>query len=654
MSTFELTSSLQIVVSAEAPKPLKLAAQDLAKDIQMATGHAVAPSIVQEKPSRDGIVIRIQPEAFSEDAVENWRLHSEPNNMLFIDGSDMRGAIYGIYAYSADFLHVDPCYLWTQIPVRRLESFKWETIECQAGNPAIRYRGVFINDEDLLTGWEIGGPRHTEYKYYHTVISRNTARRVAETLIRMGYNLAIPASFVDIRNPEEEMLLEEFSRRGFILTMHHVEPLGVSACGFDNYWRAKGLQKEFSYFSDPDALREVWSDSIRRWSKYPEVIWQLGLRGRGDRPFWEAGSAPETDEGRAAVIAAAIREQKELVLRLTGDSKALFSTTLWGEGSIFNKRGLLEIPHDVITVFSDNCAGWRLQDDFFESPNDPSASYGVYCHHAIICGTHLAQAIGVKDFHDVLCNAMATRKLCYAIFNSSNIREFIYGVGGTAKITANPEDFSPEGYLERWVAEHFSACHESIRQCYRDYFQAFEKNSRGVAVCNDGLMLHRCSQSLHKISKSERGKTAKAGKPNMFLDSLSDMFPDVSDTQELIQRLERQEKAMAHVYECAKALQPSFPQEESAFLYAQLVYPAGLHRCFCRCERECQLALIAFQNGDDETKTARLMEACRALKDYEELLPEYLTGQYAHWYDGCQKVDYRPIAAMLEKLIGGE
>ena len=124
MNTFELTSSLQIVLSAEAQEPLKLAARDLAKDIQMATGHAVAPSIVQEKPSRDGIVIRIQPEAFSEDAVENWRLHSEPNNMLFIDGSDMRGAIYGIYAYSADFLHVDPCYLWTQIPVRRLESFK--------------------------------------------------------------------------------------------------------------------------------------------------------------------------------------------------------------------------------------------------------------------------------------------------------------------------------------------------------------------------------------------------------------------------------------------------------------------------------------------------------------------------------------------------
>jgi hypothetical protein len=48
------------------------------------------------------------------------------------------------------------------------------------------------------------------------------------------------------------------------------------------------------------------------------------------------------------------------------------------------------------------------------------------------------------------------------------------------------------------------------------------------------------------------------------------------------------------------------------------------------------------------------MEARSVLRDYEDLLPEYLTGQYAHWYDGCQKVDYRPIAAILEKLIGGE
>ena len=651
MNAFELTESLQVFISDDASEPLRLAAQDLMRDIQKATGDTVMPSIVRNLPAHDGIVVRMLPDAFPQGAIENYCIHSESGNLLFIDGSDMRGAIYGIYAFSADFLHIDPCYLWTQIPVRRLDSFRWEHIERRAGNPAIRYRGVFINDEDLLTGWEIGGPRHTEYKYYHTVISRNTARRVAETLIRMGYNLAIPASFVDIRNPEEEMLLEEFSRRGFILTMHHVEPLGVSAFGFDNYWRSIGLQKEFSYFSDPDALREVWCDSIRRWSKYPEVIWQLGLRGRGDRPFWEAGKAPDSDEERAAVIAWAIHEQKELVLQLTNNQNAVFSTTLWGEGSIFNRRGLLKISPDIITVFSDNCAGWRLQDDFFEAPNNLSANYGVYCHHAIICGTHLAQAIGVRDFHNVLHNAMEKRKLCYAIFNSSNIREFIYGMGGTAKMTENLIDFSPEEYLHEWVEEHFSACQEQICQCYRDYFGAFEKNSRGVALCNDGLMIHRCNQTLRKMLEGNRNDVEKSKKTNTFLDALSDMFPDTHDTQDLIRRLERQGEKMMEIHRRAKALQASLPQEEASFLYAQIIYPSGLHRCFCRCEQECQLALCAFHKGDDETVQKHLCEARRALSEYATLIPDYLTGQYVHWYDDCVKVDYRTVLKNLDKLL---
>lgn len=651
MNVFKLTSSLQIFLSADAPEPLRLAAQDLMRDIQKATDDTIMPSIVRNLPTHDGIVMRMLPDAFPQGAIENYCIHSEPGNLLFIDGSDMRGVIYGIYAFSADFLHIDPCYLWTQIPVRRLDSFRWEHIERRAGNPAIRYRGVFINDEDLLTGWEIGGPRHTEYKYYHTVISRNTAYKVAETLIRMGYNLAIPASFVDIRNPEEEMLLEEFSRRGFILSMHHVEPLGVSAFGFDNYWRAKGLQKEFSYFSDPDALREVWCDSIRRWSKYPEVIWQLGLRGRGDRPFWEAGKAPDSDEGRATVIAQAIHDQKELVLQLTNNKNAVFSTTLWGEGSIFNRRGLLKISPDIITVFSDNCAGWRMQDDFFEAPNNILANYGVYCHHAIICGTHLAQAIGVRDFYNVLHNAMEKRKLCYAIFNSSNIREFIYGMGGTAKMTVNHVDFSPEGYLHKWVEEHFSACQEQICQCYSDYFGAFEKNSRGVALCNDGLMVHRCNQTLRKMLESNRNDVGKSKKANTFLDALSDMFPDTHDTQDLIRRLERQGEKMMEIHRRAKALQASLPQEEASFLYAQIIYPSGLHRWFCRCEQECQLALCAFYKGDDETIQKHLCEARHALSEYTALIPDYLTGQYVHWYDDCVKVDYRTVIKNLDKLL---
>ena len=109
---------------------------------------------------------------------------------------------------------------------------------------------------------------------------------------------------------------------------------------------------------------------------------------------------------------------------------------------------------------------------------------------------------------------------------------------------------------------------------------------------------------------------------------------------------------MMDVQRRAKALQSSLSQEEASFLYAQLIYPSGLYRYFCRCEHECQLALCAFQKGDDETMKSHLAEANHALEEYETLIPAYLTGQYVHWYDGCQKVDYRTVIEKLEKLLG--
>ena len=648
---FILSSSMEFYVQDKNSIPLSLAAQDLAQDIFAVTGGLTETKIIPAPPAVNGIIIRIIPEEFPSNAIENYRLHSEKGNLLFIDGSDTRGTIYGIYAFSSDFLHVSPSFLWSQLPIRRLDNPCWPDIQRSVGNPAIRYRGVFINDEDLLTGWEIGGPRHTSYRYYHTVISRNTVRRVASTLLRMGYNLAIPASFVDIRNSEEEMLLEEFSNRGFILTMHHVEPLGVSAFGFDNYWQARGESHSFSYFSEPDALREVWRDSIRRWTKYPEVIWQLGLRGRGDKPFWEAGAAPEGDAERAAVISNAIREQQQMVWDITGDKNAVFSTTLWGEGSLFSLMGLLDIPPKVITVFSDNCAGWRLQDDFFLSPNQPGAAYGIYSHHAIIVGTHLAQAIGVRDYYKLLTTAMATRKLQYAIFNASNIREFIYGLTATAKITLNPDDFIPETFLERWVHEHFSTNQKEIQQCYIDYFDSYEKNSRGIAVCNDGLLFSRSIRALNAIlsgnRESSKGNTSKG----IFLDSLSDMFPDTSDTDAHLILLQSQEESMARVQKKCLELQPTLPPSEAGFLYAQLTYPATLNRCFCRCEHECLQALCSFQNGDDDAIPNHLLAAQEALKEYEAAIPEYLSGEFRHWYDGCVKIDYRQVLKILEQLL---
>ena len=164
-------------------------------------------------------------------------------------------------------------------------------------------------------------------------------------------------------------------------------------------------------------------------------------------------------------------------------------------------------------------------------------------------------------------------------------------------------------------------------------------------------MIHRCNKALKKILDGDRNGAEKDKKANTFMEALSDMFPDTHDTADLIRRLAQQGGKMMEIHRRAKELQTSLPQEEASFLYAQIIYPSGLHRCFCRCEQECQLALQAFQTNDEEAIQNHLRNAHHALAEYAELIPEYLTGQYVHWYDGCQKVDYRTVVEKLNKLL---
>ena len=646
MNRFNLNASLKIILSAEVPEPLHLAAQDLARDIRSIADH-IRPDIVSGSTVSDSIRIAVVPEQFPAGSFEAYHVYSQPDNVLRIDGSDLRGAIYGIYEFSRRYLGIQPDHLWNMLPVRKLTSAEWSGIDFSADSPRIRYRGIFINDEDLLTAWEIGGKREIDYPFYHTVISRAVAERIAETVIRMGYNLAIPASFLDIRNPAEEMLAEVFSRRGLILSMHHVEPLGVSAFGFENYWKKRGQKRDYSYFRDPEALLEVWTDSICRWKKYPEVIWQLGLRGRGDRPFWTEDDALKTDSERAALIGNAIRRQYELVKSLTGDPEPVCTTTLWGEGSVFNRQGILPVPKEVIKVFSDNCAGWRIQDDFHESPVIPGERSGLYCHHAVVIGTHLAQAIGPADFHAVLKNASTVRPLDYVIFNVSNVREFVLGMTATAEMTHDLETFSPRDFLAGWVQEHFSARHAEIEQCYKAYFAAFEKNARGVAYYNDGLLITEIQSAV--LQYRGNGHLDRT-----FLKSLSDMFPYPPDLEEKQAVMERMESAMTAVANQARSIWEQLPEGERKFLYAQLLYPAELYRHLCAAGAASIRAELALSANDRKSAAEYFRSALNSLNGIESLLPEYLSHPFEHWYDDCRKVDFRNAARLLETWLKDE
>lgn len=520
----------EIVVGEQLPPSLRTAAYDLVEDCARITGKQ--PKIVSRVADcGNNIVLLVsgeQPETVAQLRALGLEPTQQPGRwetyhvrtatapklpgkrLLVIEGSDNRGAMFGLYAFCKQYLKVDPFYFWADRPPRKRDQLAWERVEIVSGEPTFRYRGWFINDEDLLTEWQgSGGPRRINYRYYHQVVPKAVSDRVFEAMVRAEFNLVIPSSFVDIRNPAEERLVADAVRRGLMVSQHHVEPLGVSAFAFDNYWKSKGQTVPYSFVRHQPEFEEIWRDSVRRWAKYPGVVWQLGLRGIADRPVWASDPAvPSDSAARGKLISDAIALQWQIVREIDPRPNPPATTTLWMEGAELHAKGHLSFPDGVTVVFSDNSPGWQWQDDFFRVVREPGRRYGVYYHHQLWNqGPHLIQGPSPQRTHRLMALAVEKNAHDYAMLNVGNVREFVLGLQASSEMLRHFEQFAPDRFMARWTDERFGLAAEMAREAYRLYFASFERgaNRRGLLdgeLVSAGTRVY--SQVVAQAAKSEK------------------------------------------------------------------------------------------------------------------------------------------------------
>ena len=74
-------------------------------------------------------------------------------NKVIVAGSDKRGTIYGIYELSRQ-LGVSPWYWWADAPIEKHKEAYVANGTFTDGEPAVEFRGLFLNDEaPCLTTW---------------------------------------------------------------------------------------------------------------------------------------------------------------------------------------------------------------------------------------------------------------------------------------------------------------------------------------------------------------------------------------------------------------------------------------------------------------------------------------------------------------------
>lgn len=678
-----------VVIGAGEPECVRLAVQDLVNDVRKITGRTLPVetarpgkryqrAVLVGTVARSGLVERYLPQ--SRTLAGQWEnaLGQSVGTNLVLAGSDERGTMFALYQFMEQYLGVDPLYFWSDREPAKRPRLSWNAVSFRQTTPTFRYRGWFINDEDLLTEWQPStGKRRIDYPFYGQVVDSTSMDHVVEALVRLRQNLLIPASFIDIRNPAEAALVRKAARRGVFVSMHHVEPLGVSAFTFFNYWREKaGLPLNgkagagiplFSYYSSRPQLEEVWRVYAAEWARYPNVIWQVGLRGIADRPMWLADPGmPQTDADRGRLISEAIQTQLQFIRQVDKRPNLPITTTLWAEGSVLNKAGHLKIPQGVTVVFSDNSPGWRMQDDFRNTPREPGRTYGVYYHHQLWgSGPHLVQIVPPARTYTVLREVHQKGDTAYAITNVSNLREFVLGMDATARMLTNFNGFRTDSFQSSWFENHYGNGAPAVQQAYQTYFDGFVLNSRtGTPILMDGQMRGIALGQLRELrlqltdsaAYAAQAKQSKAEteESRWIKSALADLGSETLDTEALLKRVVAQKSAHQRADSLARLAIPHLTADERKFLESNLMSSLDLMlglETWLEAVLHARIAAGSSQMADVE---ANLKRAVAAFDQMQRGQQRVATGKWKDWYRGDKKMNLtecRTITVNARELL---
>lgn len=354
------------------------AAKNLKTDITNVS-EAEPPFIVEKNPTEKEVVIigTVDKSNLISQLVENKKIDIStikgkwesflvqvvekpfPNveRALVIAGSDKRGTIFGIYDLSKQ-IGVSPWYWWADVPPKKNKNIFIKPGIYISGEPAVKYRGIFINDEEPSLGrWAVekyGGFNHEFYE------------KVFELILRHKANFLWPAMWWGAFNADDPLnpvLADEY---GIVMSTSHHEPMMRAHAE----WRKTGTG-EWNYETNSEVLKKFWREGVERMG-HRESIVTLAMRGDGDMAM--------SAETKTALLEKIVKEQREIIQDVTKKdvTKTPQVWAIYKEVQDYYDKGM-RVPDDVTLLFcDDNWGNIRKLPNLNDKPRQ--GGYGIYYH----------------------------------------------------------------------------------------------------------------------------------------------------------------------------------------------------------------------------------------------------------------------------------
>lgn len=377
--------------------------------------------------------------------IQNTKDFNGASEVIIIAGSDKRGTIYGIYEFSRQ-IGVSPWYYWADVPVIHKENLYFKKGIYTDGEPAVDYRGIFLNDEEPSLGsWARAGFGGINSQFYE---------KVFELVLRLKGNYIWPAmwgkAFYD-DDPENGLLADEM---GIIMGTSHHEPMALAQTDWHRYIKKNNLPNIWDYSKNSEVLQKFWKSGLERSKNWEKLI-TVGMRGDGDEAMG--------DKTNIALLEKIVHDQRKIIEKVTG-KKAHKIPQVWAlykEVQDYYDEGM-RVPDDVILLFcDDNWGNIRKLPDLSKPLH--KGGYGMYYHFDYVGGPRNSKWINISPIQRVweqmnLSYEHKVDKLW--VVNVGDLKPMEFPISFFMEMAWNPKKFKADNLLEfteNWSEEQFGA-----------------------------------------------------------------------------------------------------------------------------------------------------------------------------------------------------
>ncbi|HMT72781.1 MAG TPA: glycosyl hydrolase 115 family protein [Chitinophagaceae bacterium] len=393
-SFFTPSSVSSIYTDTADAKVVTIAATAFAKDVQLISGKEM--QVLHTIPSKGFTIVAgtigqskmidalIQSKKMDVTTIRNkWEcfIIKTVGNHLVIAGSDRRGTAFGIFHLSR-LMGVSPWVYWADVlPAKRKQLYV--TGSYISKEPSVKYRGIFINDEDWgLFPW---AKRNIDTDVQN--IGPKTYAKVFELLLRLKANYIWPAMHDSTKAfyyyKQSPKVADDYA---IAIGGSHCEPmLRNNVCEWEQTFEEEYKKKpgEWRYDVNKEEIFKYWDDRIKEAVNYESVV-TIGMRGVHD------GSMPgPKDPGeKVKLLENVITDQRGILENNFGQPAEKLPQIFvpYKEVLSLYRRGM-KLPDDITIIWPDENFGYIRQ---LSTPEEQkrSGGSGIYYHLSYLGGPH--------------------------------------------------------------------------------------------------------------------------------------------------------------------------------------------------------------------------------------------------------------------------